>query len=159
MDEWKYILGETDELNRILESAADCVVNCDLQKLGSLIDSSYPLNVLLESGETLLTMACSLGRFDVVWLLLVRGANPDARNLFGATPLSIAVQVGDSELVQLLTQLPIDVDAELGQGMTAYMLAMLNGRIGIAQHLLACGADPLLVNDRGLTGEELYKEN
>ena len=55
-----------------------------------------------EKGKTSLHVASRHGPFDVVKLLLERGAQPNAQNDEGRTPLHIASQEGAVDVVQCL---------------------------------------------------------
>ena len=54
--------------------------------------------------DTALSLACSSGRYEVVELLLNRGANKEHRNVSDYTPLSLAASGGYVNIIKLLLQ-------------------------------------------------------
>lgn len=52
--------------------------------------------------DTPLSLACSGGRYEVVELLLTRGANKEHRNVSDYTPLSLAASGGYVNIIKLL---------------------------------------------------------
>ena len=54
--------------------------------------------------DTALSLACSSGRYEVVDLLLNRGANKEHRNVSDYTPLSLAASGGYVNIIKLLLQ-------------------------------------------------------
>lgn len=52
--------------------------------------------------DTALSLACSSGRYEVVELLLDRGANKEHRNVSDYTPLSLAASGGYVNIIKLL---------------------------------------------------------
>lgn len=52
--------------------------------------------------DTALSLACSSGRYEVVDLLLTRGANKEHRNVSDYTPLSLAASGGYVNIIKLL---------------------------------------------------------
>ena len=89
------------------------------------------------SGADMLAAAMQAGAPDVVRKLLDAGAvpgEPDGLVLF-------AVQEGDAELLQrLLSDLPVDVDAQDARGMSALHHAADGGELEICELLLDAGA-------------------
>lgn len=66
----------------------------------------------------------------------------DQKDCLGRTPLHIAVENGESELVDILLALPqVDIDSEDKYGRTPLFLATSKGHIRIVQQLLAKGAN------------------
>jgi ankyrin repeat protein len=77
----------------------------------------------------------------VVALLLQRGVNVNVRNSRGQTPLHIAAQNGQLDVVRLLlASQQIDVNARDQQGSTPLHLASEKGHVEVVQLLVAHGA-------------------
>ena len=84
-------------------------------------------------------------------LLLERGANPDAANDRGQTPLAGAAFKGDLAMAVLLLDGGAAVDATDPQGRTALFFAAIFDRVDLVELLLARGAVPGRVDDTGAT--------
>jgi ankyrin repeat protein len=68
-----------------------------------LLDHGAEINARdQESSATPLSYAASLGRTEVVELLLARGADPTLKNIRGQSPLDIAVENNQQEVSALL---------------------------------------------------------
>jgi hypothetical protein len=81
-----------------------------------------------------------------------RGADVNARNDAGQTPLMVAAMQGRSEkLIGLLVFLGADVRAHDKNGMTALMHAAAKGEQDNAEQLLQLGIDPDLKDNSGKT--------
>jgi ankyrin repeat protein len=78
--------------------------------------------------------------------LLAQGADIDARDQMGRTPLHVAAANGEVELVKFLLNQGARVDAQERANDTPLHAAAENGRSGAAAALLSAGADP---NARG----------
>lgn len=99
--------------------------------------------------ETPLHYAADFGRADAAGILLVRGADPDARDRYGRTPLHAAARAGQPGMARLLLEAGAEVDASDQGGGTPLMEAAFGidpatrpGRYEVAEILLAAGADP-----------------
>ncbi|MES1208880.1 MAG: ankyrin repeat domain-containing protein, partial [Pseudomonadota bacterium] len=67
-----------------------------------LLKAGAPADPSTDQGVTPLMMAVDRRRAGVVRLLLAAGASPTAASKSGDTPLSIAVGIGDQELLDVL---------------------------------------------------------
>jgi ankyrin repeat protein len=81
--------------------------------------------------------------------LIGAGANVNARNDYGATPMSEAAVVGNAAMLELLLEAGADVESPNADGQTALMLVSRTGRLDAARLLLrykanvnACGRRP-----------------
>ncbi|MCC8986033.1 MAG: ankyrin repeat domain-containing protein, partial [Nitrospira sp.] len=84
-------------------------------------------------------------------VLLDRGANIEARNARGATPLIAAAAKGNLTLVLLLLNQGAEVEARDRDGNTALHEASLQSHLPCVDALLTAGARPSLRNELGFT--------
>jgi ankyrin repeat protein len=161
-----YALHDSDALVVVAEQLlkADADPNCE---------TTY--------GESPLTVASRLGRFDVIKLLLQYGADPDElqwtklieavacgtnaevtqrleagdpigyRDRWKRSALMVAALVGDVQKVEQLRQHGADIDDHNAFEGTALMLAAERNRVTMVGWLIAAGADVNATNDSGTT--------
>jgi len=103
-----------------------------------------------ESGATLLHAAAAKGHVEVVRVLLAAGADPEARDNYGATPLDEALRYRHGPVVEFLLR----QGARL-QGSSALLRrlqeAVLRGQPDVVRMLLEAGADPAMSTPQGST--------
>ncbi len=90
------------------------------------------------------------GDLEAVLELVASGAEVDARNLYGWTPLMIAAGEGHTPIVSLLLAAGADVKAVNNFGASALAYAALRGEWLTIQVLLDAGA-PLNVRPNGVS--------
>ena len=78
---------------------------------------------------------------SIIELLLDSGADIEARNDKGGTPLLIAVAEGKLEIAALLLNRGADIEAKTNEGFTALMSAVTVGNSSLLQLLLTKGAN------------------
>jgi uncharacterized protein len=88
---------------------------------------------------------------DLVTELLDHGASVDARDRFGARPLSHAARFGHLPMVDLLLARSAPVDARNLAGATALFFAVEADRTEVARRLIERGADVNLAGRGGVT--------
>ena len=105
------------------------------------------------SGQTPLMKACRAkkNRATIVTLLLDSGANVNAGDGAGVTPVHIACSLGDVELLQLLIQHGGDVDCSDKDGERPLHKACIQGHAAVAATLLSAGAEVSGVDNDGNT--------
>ena len=92
--------------------------------------------------DTALTLASAGGHFELVQLLLRRGADVEHRDKKGFTSLILAAAAGHLQVVNVLLEHGSDTEAQLEQTKdTALSLACSGGRHEIAESLLKHGAN------------------
>ena len=92
-------------------------------------------------GSTALHHAAGFGPLDNLQLLISRGADVNAKNRRGSTPLHWAIH--DEAKAQLLLAKGADVNAKQAQGRTPlYLAAMLGNGLSTMRLLIGKGADP-----------------
>ncbi len=85
--------------------------------------------------------AVSSGSLSQVRSLLAHGANPNARNRHGWTPLHVAARQGHATMLELLLKHGADPDAQGGPEGPALHSAILYGHLAAVRKLIAGGAD------------------
>jgi ankyrin repeat protein len=88
---------------------------------------------------------------DLATELLDYGASVDARDRFGARPLSHAARFGQLEMVDLLLARGAPIDARNLAGATALYFAAEGGRTPVAQRLIERGADVKFTGRSGIS--------
>ncbi|HEY3519102.1 MAG TPA: ankyrin repeat domain-containing protein, partial [Gammaproteobacteria bacterium] len=79
---------------------------------------------------------------DAVKRLLSEGADPNAANRFGVTPLHEAATVGNAAMLEALLDAGGDANAAFGEGETVLMTAARAGDVASVKALLAHGGQP-----------------
>ncbi len=121
--------GDMDEVKKLLGSGDEGPSPCDIEE-GA------------ESGSSPFLLASMEGHFEVMELLLTRGANINATSKHGWTPLMLATKRGDDECVSYLLSRGADVNHVSPDRWTALAESASRGSIGIMAQLLDLGADP-----------------
>jgi len=109
-----------------------------VSKPGSVIINTHDQS----NGETALHIVTR--DRDSTWLhfLLSKGAQPDARDNRGETPILIAASLNYDDGVTLLLAYHARIDSTNNQGETALIRAVQNNNYTMAKLLLTEGADP-----------------
>jgi ankyrin repeat protein len=87
-------------------------------------------------------MAAFSGYPKTSGLLIGRGAQLDAKDRVGMTPLHAAILGGDLQEIELILSKNADIKAATDTGLTALHLAAATGQDQIVAILLRHGADP-----------------
>ncbi len=152
--------SEADEILAALEQGADPLVKDEndnmvlmLAVMGNffgdegekaidaLVKAKVPVEAKNKDGHTALMLAAREGQDDNVQLLLARGAKVDERANDGWTPLMLAAYNGQTFAADLLLKAKADVKAKDSKGVwDALMLALAEGRGGVAEKLIEAGA-------------------
>ncbi|HEX4944237.1 MAG TPA: ankyrin repeat domain-containing protein [Usitatibacteraceae bacterium] len=114
-------------------------------------------------GTTALMLAARLGNSRMVAALLAAGADVNAADALGFTPLFHACYNLDEDcgypgVVQLLLDAGADKEAKIGYGVRPLMYAAGNGEAGVVEVLLRAGADPAARNEGGRTALMMVKD-
>lgn len=105
----------------------------------------------VDGGRSMLGWAAQGGNVEMVQILLDAGAEVDAVDSVGHTPLMRAVEVGHEAVVEQLIGAGADLDVQASNGSSAVMLAVSDGRIAILEQLIGAGANLELADEYGNT--------
>lgn len=106
------------------------------------------------SGETALHIVTN--RRDLTWMqfLIAKGANVNARDAKGVTPLVSAVNANFVEGVELLLSKSARMDESNNAGETPLITAVHNRNIAVMRLLLKAGADPDRADNSGRSAKD-----
>ena len=116
-----------------------------------LLEENVQINHRALDGSTALYRACENGHFDVIEMLLIKGANPNVpynpdKSMLKISPLAIAYQNGYVSLIPLLLQANADPNtAYNGHFEPLIYTACADNNHTLLHWLLEYGADPNLV--------------
>jgi ankyrin repeat protein len=87
-----------------------------------------------------LELAAFNGDIDELAQIIADGADIDARNKYGMTPLMIAATRGHGPLTEWLIEHGADLDHTAKYGLSALMLAVVYGHLDMVEALAKAGA-------------------
>jgi len=131
------------------DSGQTPLVIADLPKKHGAIESS-PTKVENDQAKTLYEAAAD-GDNELVKSLISGGADVNAQNDWGWTPLYVAAAIGNGVIVNLLIAKGADVDAPNKLSETPLHLAVSNGHRDIVMLLIENGADFRAADEDGVT--------
>ncbi|KAL7828969.1 hypothetical protein SRHO_G00326030 [Serrasalmus rhombeus] len=116
-----------------------------------LITQGATLNAQTDrTGETALHLAARYARADAAKRLLDAGADPNAHDNMGRTPLHAAVAADAQGVFQILIRnRATELDARMNDGTTPLILAARLAVEGMVEELVHCHADVNAVDDHG----------
>ncbi len=160
----RLLLQRGAEVNSTNTAGATALMRAafDYKKTALLLEHRANVNTRSALGNTALMLAARpWDSHRAVRLLLSRGADPKATNLFGASALMAAVAGGDEKSVRFLIKSGADVNAQpimenagfiFGGGRSPLMWAAYRGDLAILKLLIEAGAG---VNAEGVLGTPL----
>jgi ankyrin repeat protein len=114
----------------------------NLRYIQQQINARYPVNRDRDSnGNTALLIASDNGFNNIVSILIASGADKEARNYLGQTPLILASIKGHEEVVLELIRSRVNLNRSDNNNHTALIESLINNRINIANILLDNNAD------------------
>ncbi|CAL7947712.1 unnamed protein product [Xylocopa violacea] len=128
--------------------------NGHVRILEVLLEHGTKTDAARTDGATPLWIGAQMGHDHVVRRLLKAGAKVDATRHDGATPLFKAAHKGHTAVVGELLKYRPSLGI-LPNGESALHAAALTGQMTVARQLVGAGADPLLVNQEGVTPLQL----
>lgn len=121
--------------------------------------SLFAFNVKSDSSSFSLTdnIFEAIQEIDIVSLNvhLAEGADINAADKNGNTPLMLAAKVGNPRMVKIILAHQPNINAKNNNGYTALMIASEQGQTFIVEQLLNKGAEISVVNNDGLTAAHL----
>jgi len=123
------------------------------EEFKKLVNAGFDVNTKDSLGETALHLAVEHGNLEIVRLLLERGADVNAKNKNGLTPIW-GINDDDTtamEIFRLLIRSGADVNVSNEDGETLLMQASAADSVEGVQMLLKAGADPHLKDKDGVT--------
>jgi uncharacterized protein len=114
----------------------------DVGKVRQLLSDGASPNQTDEDGATTgMHVAASTGNLQIMAILYKAGADINARNGVGDTPLDLAAQHDQLEAAKLLLEMKARVNDQDRNGMTALMFAAKAGDVEVVHYLLEAGAN------------------
>ncbi|XP_066252742.1 ankyrin repeat domain-containing protein 17 isoform X3 [Euwallacea similis] len=133
-------------------SLVDACTDGDVGTVKKLLTEGRSVHETSEEGESLLSLACSAGYFELAQVLLAMHANVEDRGIKGeCTPLMEAASAGHLDIVRLLAHHHADVNAQSTSGNTPLMYACAGGHTEVVKFLLENGANVEDHNENGHT--------
>ena len=108
-------------------------------------------NVKNGKGDTALTYAILLQKYDVIASLISKGSDPNKPNDLGYNPLTIAIEMGDIKSFELLAKNKADIHYIDGFGRTYLMHAARVGFLPAVEFLVSKGAQINALDVDGFT--------
>ena len=121
----------------------------DKAEIEALLAKGADINARNNEGDTMLLLAASSGKKDIVEWLLAKGADVNAKGMDEETPLHRAAYSGEKDIAELLLAKGADVKARNREERAPLRMAVGRGNKDIAELLLAKGADVNAVDQYG----------
>ncbi|XP_063921124.1 uncharacterized protein LOC135135934 [Zophobas morio] len=131
---------DKNKMNALHYASKSWIINRDVIKL--LIEKGIDVNVQDGNGKTALQLACKQGVYKNVEMLLYSGASINIvdKDKMNALHYASKSWKTNRNVIKLLIEKGIDVNAQDGNGKTALQLACENSAYEIAKKLLSSGA-------------------
>ena len=139
---------DEDECRRILET--ECV---DIHKKDSEIDELKNDYDYIRAASPIV-IACDIGNYNIVEMLLENGANINDTNECEITPIMKASIYNHTNIIELLLSKGVDIHAQNMNGATAILYASLHSQKEAIQLLMANGAS--IYDTIGEVGNNVY---
>ncbi|XP_063908779.1 ankyrin repeat domain-containing protein 17 isoform X5 [Zophobas morio] len=133
-------------------SLVEACTDGDVGTVRKLLTEGRSVHETSEEGESLLSLACSAGYYELAQVLLAMHANVEDRGIKGeCTPLMEAASAGHLDIVKLLVKHGADVNAQSTSGNTPLMYGCAGGHTKVVEFLLENGANVEDHNENGHT--------
>jgi len=131
---------ETEEMSPLAVELFASILREDLRRVNELLDADPKLaRALNEDGQSGLVAAMDLGAKEIAKALISKGADVNAADAEGVTPLFHCTD--DADLARLLVSKGANVKAIAKNGRTPLHEVACFGSPEVAELLIACGAD------------------
>lgn len=135
--------GSMEDVREVLEKSDPCWEAADS------VDSD---------GQSLLHLAISQGRPDLVQLILEFGPDLEAKNRFGCSPIEVASEAGEALIVELLLARKARCERSENSAFGPIHLAARNGHVEVLRLLILKGANVDALTKDGYTALHLAVE-
>ncbi|XP_068908725.1 ankyrin repeat domain-containing protein 17 isoform X12 [Tenebrio molitor] len=133
-------------------SLVEACTDGDVGTVRKLLTEGRSVHETSDEGESLLSLACSAGYYELAQVLLAMHANVEDRGIKGeCTPLMEAASAGHLDIVKLLVKHGADVNAQSTSGNTPLMYGCAGGHTKVVEFLLENGANVEDHNENGHT--------
>ena len=130
-----------DENAKNEEDLVNAAKEGNIEEMKSLIQKGADVNSKdKDGGYTLLILAIGYDYADIVTMLIKAGADVDAQDNKGNTPIIWAIRIGRADIVTMLIDAGADLNTKYKDGNTALSLADLKGHTDIVKILTTADA-------------------
>ena len=156
----EFLLSQKADVNKSIENYGSTPLHIASSEKGALLTASQFFSTKKDGIELITKQIISAqgGYINVATLLLEKGADTEAKDKNGMTPLLIAAQSGNVPMIKLLAEKGANIDA-LANNMTPLHFAIENGHTEAATTLLGLGADINKIDILGKTRLHIAIEN
>jgi ankyrin repeat protein len=116
-------------------------------------------NIKNEIGDTILTYAILLQRYEFIASIIARGSDPNMANNLGFTPMRIAIEIKDNKIFELLLKAEADVFLEDINGQNYLMHAARVGFLFAIDNLIKKGVEVNKLDRLGFSALGIANQN
>ena len=105
-----------------------------------LLDNKANVNKIADNGWNSIHFACQYADIDILYLLIKRGGDVNAKDLKGKTPTMIAALNGKDDCISLLATAGANLDQKDDDGQVPLIVAATDGHANTVRELITNGA-------------------
>ena len=144
------LLVAFDSFSQSFPALLTAIRNNDVPGVNSLLKDGASISITDDDGDNVLMYAALYSTVDCMKQLLQKGADPDAKNKLDETAIMWCSH--DIEKTKILLQYHAGLSTKTTDGNTPFLVACIgNAQNKMIKLLLQHGADPLQVNNKGVT--------